>query len=93
MLRLLVRRRLPQAGHDANAQRRCGSCAYFLGITPQLECALPGLSTLGSGYASVRSDDGICLWHDCLCGVQHTCQQYQARSQAHPRTVSAACGG
>ena len=57
--------------------RRCGTCAAFANDAHAIEAAMPGLRSMGSAAASVRSDDGLCATHDrytrasALCGSFH----------------------
>jgi hypothetical protein len=44
--------------------RSCLTCRHFDHAPHELEAALPGLASLSSAYAAVRSDDGICRIHD-----------------------------
>ena len=57
---------------------RCGSCRRFRNDPAYLEAALPGLSSLSSGAASVRADDGLCLLHERLVGARFSCADYAA---------------
>ena len=41
----------------------CRGCLHFNGAAAALEAALPGLTSLGSAHADVRSDDGLCALH------------------------------
>jgi hypothetical protein len=49
---------------------------YFRNDAAFLERALPGLATLSSGYASVRSDDGLCARHDRYVGARAACADF-----------------
>jgi len=70
-LRGLGRRR--PAPLDAN---RCGACGHFRNDPAYLEAAIPGLSCLSSGSASVRADDGLCLRHDRYLGADRCCADF-----------------
>ena len=48
-----------------------------------LEAALPGLSSLSSAYAAVRSDDGICAVHDRYVTASSLCASYDDRHAAY----------
>jgi len=63
-----------------NPARRgsCGSCRHFNGRPLDIEAALPGLSSLSSAYAAVRSDDGICAMHDRYVAASSACAVYAA---------------
>jgi len=58
----------------------CAGCRHFNGRPLDLEAALPGLSSLSSAYASVRSDDGICALHDRYVAASSWCAGH-ARGQ------------
>ena len=57
-------------------QGRCRSCADFRNDADYLEAALPGLTSLGSGHASVRAADGICIRHDRYLGADSWCADF-----------------
>jgi hypothetical protein len=59
---------------------RCVSCGYFRNDAAFLEAAIPGLSSLSSGDASVRADDGLCLRHDRFSSARARCGDFIARS-------------
>jgi hypothetical protein len=54
----------------------CASCRHFNGRPPDIEAALPGLSSLSSAYAAVRSGDGICAVHDRYIAASSICGGY-----------------
>ena len=56
----------------------CMDCRHFNGQPFDLEAALPGLSSLSSAYAAVRSDDGICALHDRYVAASSACASYSA---------------
>jgi len=58
------------------ASRRCGACRHFRNDPAYLEAAIPGLSCLSSGAASVRADDGLCLRHDRYLGAGRSCGDF-----------------
>jgi len=67
-------------------QGRCGHCAHFCNDPAFLEKAIPGLISMGSAYASVRADDGICGLHDRYLSARSTCANFEARhGQIDPR--------
>jgi hypothetical protein len=55
---------------------RCGTCRHFRNDSTYLEIAIPGLSSLSSGSASVRADDGLCLRHDRYLGAGRSCADF-----------------
>jgi hypothetical protein len=54
----------------------CAGCRHFNGRPFDIEAALPGLSSLSSAYAAVRSDDGICALHDRYVAASSLCAGY-----------------
>lgn len=60
------------------ADRRCIDCRHFRNAPAYLEAVLKGLSTLSSGYASVRKDDGICLVNDVYLSARDWCDKFDA---------------
>jgi hypothetical protein len=54
----------------------CADCRHFNGRPLDIEAALPGLSSLSSAYAAVRSDDGICALHDRYVAASSLCAGY-----------------
>ena len=59
--------------------RACGFCVHFRDDPAYLETAIKGLASLGSGWASVRGDDGLCLRHDRYLGAKSSCADFSAR--------------
>ena len=68
---------------DKGPQRQCRSCNYFRNDAKYLETAFKGLTSLSSGYGSVRSDDGICLRHDRYLSARSSCSGFQPAT-SHP---------
>jgi hypothetical protein len=62
----------------AIANRQCSTCRYFKNSPAALEAALPGLSSLSSGYAAVRLNDGLCAQHDRYVTSSSHCPRYAA---------------
>jgi len=59
-----------------STQRHCGTCVLFRNDPAYLESAIPGFSSFGSGSASVRFDDGICLRHDRYLSARASCADF-----------------
>jgi hypothetical protein len=57
----------------------CASCRQFNDRPLDIEAALPGLSSLSSAYAAVRSDDGICALHDRYVAASSICAAHVGR--------------
>jgi hypothetical protein len=55
----------------------CGQCKHFQNAAKQLEAALPGLSSLSSAYAAVRSDDGLCAVHERYIAASSICPAFE----------------
>jgi hypothetical protein len=60
----------------------CRDCAHFRNDPAYLERVFPGLTSLSSGYASVRAEDGLCLRHDRYLGARCWCADFAARAAA-----------
>jgi hypothetical protein len=61
----------------------CADCRHFNAGPLDIEAALPGLSSLSSAYAAVRSNDGICAVHDRYIAASSVCARHvEIRSEA-----------
>ena len=70
----------------ASGSSACAGCAHFRHAPLELERRLPGLHTLSSAFASVRSGDGLCLLHDRYVAAGSICAEYRAGTvQLPPR--------
>jgi hypothetical protein len=58
--------------------RRCGTCRHFHGEPQEIERLCPGLTAMGSGYASVRAQDGICSYRDVYVLGNDACPAFGA---------------
>ena len=58
----------------------CRACASFVDAPAELEAALPGLRSMGSAYAAVRGDDGLCRVHDRFVSARAYCDAFAGRS-------------
>jgi hypothetical protein len=56
-----------------SATASCRTCRHFSDSAPAIEAAMPGLASLSSAYAAVRSDDGVCGVHHRLIGAAWSC--------------------
>jgi len=54
----------------------CIACRHFATDAATLERELPGLVSMGSGYSSVRANDGICRRHDRYVSASQHCAQF-----------------
>jgi hypothetical protein len=57
----------------------CSACAHFVDEPLRIEALIPGLTTMGSARASVRSDDGICAVHDLMVSARDDCGKFWPR--------------
>jgi hypothetical protein len=55
----------------------CLDCSQFNAAPLDIEAALPGLASLSSAYAAVRSNDGLCNFHDRYVAASSVCAQYR----------------
>ena len=58
------------------AEKSCGGCTHFRNEAAFLEAAFAGLSSLSSGHASVRGEDGLCLHHDRYLAATSWCGDF-----------------
>ncbi len=56
--------------------RKCRRCRHFSNDAAYLESTFPGLTSMSSGYGSVRAEDGICLVHDRYLNAESSCPQF-----------------
>jgi hypothetical protein len=66
-----------------SATASCRTCRHFSDSAPAIEAAMPGLASLSSAYAAVRSDDGVCGVHHRLIGAAWSCGDHAPRRAAH----------
>jgi hypothetical protein len=57
----------------------CKNCKYFQGHPAIVEKAYPGLSSLSSGFASVRDQDGFCNHHERYLSARDGCPDFVFR--------------
>jgi hypothetical protein len=57
---------------------RCRDCRYFQGAPEAVEARLPGLTVLGSAYASVAAGNGLCRKHDTYGSGHDRCRDFMA---------------
>ena len=70
----------------ADHREECLGCIHFRNDPAYLESVFKGLSSLGSGYGSVRADDGLCLRHDRYLSAHSWCADFAAAGvAAEPR--------
>lgn len=54
----------------------CARCRWFETAPKRLESLVPGLSALGSAYASVAGNDGLCRKHDTIQSPRDSCDVF-----------------
>lgn len=64
------------------AKVECGSCLHFCNDPKAIENAFAGLTSLGSGYGSTGSDDGLCSRHDRYLSARSSCSAFAPRTAA-----------
>jgi hypothetical protein len=62
---------------DAASVPSCSTCRHFVNDPRIVEPLTPGLVSFGSGDASVRADDGLCLLHERYVDAQAGCSHYE----------------
>ena len=70
---------LSAATQRSPAARSCAACSHFRSDPRELEASIPGLRSFGSGYASVRADDGLCTVHDRYLSAASFCASFAER--------------
>lgn len=56
---------------------KCLQCTHFRNTPAYMEEVFKGMSTMSSGHASVRMDDGICLLHDEYLSAADWCDKFE----------------
>lgn len=69
------------AGSSMPSAGACASCRFFRSDPRLIEAAIPGLTTMSSGYAAVRADDGFCDRHDRYLRASSSCGAYEPLAQ------------
>jgi hypothetical protein len=54
----------------------CQKCTHFQNDPTLIEQAYPGLTSLSSGYASVRDQDGLCNYHQLYLSARDHCPDF-----------------
>ena len=58
-------------------QRCCGLCRSFSNDPAEIEATFKGLTAMSSGYASVRSQDGLCARHGVYLSFRDVCLDFE----------------
>jgi hypothetical protein len=59
-----------------NCGDTCQKCVHFENDPALIEQAYPGLTTMSSGYASVRDKDGLCSYNQLYLSAQDSCENF-----------------
>ena len=70
--------KITQARKPYARKEKCLNCAYFCNTPSVMEEQIPGLQVMGSGWASVRADDGLCSKRDVYLAGYYTCEHFKA---------------
>jgi len=55
----------------------CQKCIYFQNDPAFIEEAYPGLTTMSSGFASVRDKDGLCNYNQLYLSARDSCPNFE----------------
>ena len=69
-------------------RRICRHCMHFENSSRGFESAFPGLTSFGSGFASVRDEDGVCGLHDRHVAAAGGCAGHVAAVPAGPAATA-----
>jgi hypothetical protein len=64
---------------DRGGAARCAACLYFANEARIVEAAMPGILALGSAFAAVRADDGLCSLHERYISDRACCGSFVRR--------------
>ena len=59
-----------------NVEAACKKCEHFCNDPSFIEKAYPGLTSMSSGYASVRDNDGFCGYHQIYLSARDGCLDF-----------------
>jgi len=60
----------------------CASCLHFRSGAAAFEAAVPGMTSMASGFADSRGGNGLCLHHDLMLRPTASCGTYEAQARA-----------
>ena len=63
-----------------NSGPACQDCAHFRSDPTLIEEVYRGLTTMSSGFASVRDRDGICNYHQLYLSGRDSCESFTSRT-------------
>jgi hypothetical protein len=73
-----LRSRLQPGGGMPRNGLSCATCRFFRCDPREIESAIAGLRSFGSGYAAVRASDGLCEKHGRYLAASACCELHQA---------------
>jgi len=59
-----------------NSGPRCQTCSSFQNDPALIEAVYPGLTTMSSGFASVRHHDGFCNYNQLYLSALDSCPHF-----------------
>ena len=67
------------------SQGRCLDCRHFCNDPAVIERAFPGLTAMGSAYADVRANDGLCARHGIYLALTNGCAGFEVERDLRAR--------
>ena len=61
------------------SKQNCGACAHFQNDATLVEKVYPGLTSMSSGFASVRDMDGFCGYNELYLSARDSCRHFTPR--------------
>ena len=62
-------------------QGQCLNCVHFCNDPKTMENEIPGLQVMGSGWASVRKEDGLCHLRGVYLDATSSCTDFTPRGR------------
>ncbi len=69
----------------SETRRMCLNCVHFNNSPEYIESVFRGLRVLGSGYSSVKKDDGICALKDIYLSADNVCDEFHPKNRITPQ--------
>jgi hypothetical protein len=64
-----------------NSRESCQNCSWFQNDPAHIEAVYRGLTTMSSGFASVRDRDGICDHHRLYLSARDGCGDFTPQTR------------
>jgi hypothetical protein len=71
---------LSGSGPMSNSGPTCQGCIHFQNDPALIEAVYPGLTTMSSGFASVRDRDGFCDYNQLYLSARDSCPHFTPRA-------------